>query len=231
MKELGKIVLHIPAREGSKRVPRKNMRNMNGKPMISYVIDAALKAKVTKNNYVNTDAQEIINYVTSQYPDAKIYKRDSELANDKASSDQFNFDIINKLNPDTLIMINPVCPLIEASDIISALKKYKSSDCDTLITSESTQMQTFCNGEPINIRLDEQLAPSQENGRITILNWAITIWEVSSFKKRMKEKGFAVLGDKREFFDIDSIKAIKVSEEKDFIFAEKNLILQSKGYY
>ena len=37
MKDLGKIVIHIPAREGSKRVPKKNLRHMNGKPMISFV--------------------------------------------------------------------------------------------------------------------------------------------------------------------------------------------------
>ncbi len=226
MRELGKIVLHIPAREGSKRVPRKNMRSMNGKPMITYVIDAVLDADITEHIYVNTDAEEIIDYVSMRYPAVKTYKRDPQLANDKASSDQFNLDIINALQPDTLIMINPVCPLIESSDIINAVKAYRNSDCDTLITSESTQMQTFCDGEPVNIRLDEQLAPSQENGKITILNWAITIWEVSSFKKRMEEKGFAVLGDKREFFDIEPIKAIKVSVEKDFLFAEQ--LLRSK---
>lgn len=228
MKNLGKVVLHIPAREGSKRVPRKNMRDMNGKPMISYVIDAALKANVTDNVYVNTDAEEIITYIDSTYPKVKIYKRDPELANDTASSDQFNSDIIRALQPNTLIMINPVCPLIEAGDIQRALEHYKQSDCDTLITSESTQMQTFCNNEPINIRLTEQLAPSQENGRITILNWAITIWDAKAFIDRMKRQGFAVLGEKRDFFDIDPIKAIKVSEEKDFLFA--SLLIQTQQH-
>ena len=227
MRDLGKIVLHIPAREGSKRVLRKNMRLMNGKPMIAHVIEATIRSDVTENIYVNTDAQEIIEYINEIYPSVKIYKRDPQLANDNASSDQFNFDIINALQPDTLIMINPVCPLIDESDIKKAVETYKKSDCDTLITSESTQMQTFCDGEPINIKLDEQLAPSQKNKKITILNWAITIWEVSSFKQRMKEQGFAVLGEKREFLDIEPIKATKVSEEKDFLFAQQLLKLRS----
>ena len=60
MKDLGKIVLHIPARERSKRVPKKNIRLMNNKPMISYCIDASIKANLTKEMYVNTDATEII---------------------------------------------------------------------------------------------------------------------------------------------------------------------------
>lgn len=221
MKELGKIVLHIPAREGSKRVVRKNMRNMNGKPMISYAIEAAIHSNITNLQYVNTDSEEIISYVKKQYPEFKIYRRDKELASDRVQSDSFNYDFIQNLNPDTLIMINPVCPLITAEDIHNALNFYKMSDCDTLITSESTKMQTFSNNKPININTSEPLAPSQNNERITILNWAITIWETSSFRKRMKKNGFAVLGEKRVFFDLDPIKAIKVSEEKDFYLVEK----------
>lgn len=226
MKELGKIVLHIPAREGSKRVPRKNMRLMNGKPMISYTIESSILADITKELYVNTDSDEIIRFVEKEYPDFKVYSRDKELANDKASSDQFNYDIIKQLAPDTLIMINPVCPLIDSNDIVQALAYFKNSDCDTLISSNSTQMQTFCNGIPVNINVDEQLAPSQENKNITILNWAITIWDARSFIERMKKQDFAVLGEKRDFYDLDSIKGVKVSEEKDFIFAE--MILKNK---
>lgn len=101
MREIGKIVLHIPAREGSKRIPRKNMRLMNGKPMISYTIEASFLANITKELYVNTNSYEIIKFVEKEYPDFKIYSRDKELANNKASGDQFNYDIIKKLQLDT----------------------------------------------------------------------------------------------------------------------------------
>ena len=223
MRELGKIVLHIPAREGSKRVPRKNMRDMAGKPMISYVIEASIKANITENIYVNTDAKEIIEYVKALYPTVKIYERDPVLANDTASSDQFNFDIINALEPDTLIMVNPVCPLLESEDIIKAFYFYKQNSCDTLISAVSTQMQTFCDSNPVNIRMDQPLAASQENKKVSILNWAVTIWDANAFKQRMIKQEFAVLGDYRLFFDIDPVKAIKVSEENDFLFAEELL--------
>jgi CMP-N-acetylneuraminic acid synthetase len=199
---------------------------MNGKPMISYVTEAVIKANITDQIFINTDSDEIIDYINQNYPKMKIYQRDKDLANDLASSDQFNFDIINKLNPDTLIMINPVCPLIDSLDIVNALKEYKNSDCDTLISSTSTKMQTFCDGEPVNINVNEELAPSQLNKVVTILNWAITIWDVKSFTERMNEKGYAVLGSKRYLFDIDQLKSVKVSEEKDFLFAES--LLKSK---
>jgi CMP-N,N'-diacetyllegionaminic acid synthase len=229
MKDLGKIVLHIPAREGSKRVPGKNLRLMCGKPMISYSTEAAIDSKITKHIFVNTDSKGIMDYIKGNYPAVSIYKREEDLANDQASSDQFNFDIINKLKPDTLIMINPVCPLIEAIDIINALEVYKKNNCDTLISSTSTKMQTFCEGRSININADESLAPSQINKLITTLNWAITIWDTKTFIERMNKNGYAVLGDNRLFFDIDIFKSVKVSEETDFIFAEKILKIKQKS--
>jgi CMP-N-acetylneuraminic acid synthetase len=221
MRELGKTALHIPAREGSKRVPRKNLRLMNGKPMISYVIEAALQSGVTEHCYVNTDSEELIAYVKSAYPRMKIYLRAKELCNDRAQSDDFNADMIRNLQPDTLIMINPVCPLIEAEDIQNVVEAYKNSDADTLITSCSTHMQTFCEGKPVNIDVMQPLAPSQENPLVTTLNWAITLWEAQPFLRRMEEKGFGVWGDKLMFYDIEPFKAVKVSVEDDFLFAEK----------
>ena len=154
MKDLGKIVLHIPAREGSKRVPKKNMRSMNGNPMISYTIRAALDSKTTNQIYINTDAEEIMAYVREEFPEVKIYERDKKLANDKASSDEFNLDIIEKLKPDTLIMINPVCPLITADDIANAVNCFKKEPCDTLISASSTKMQSFCDNRRLpNIQI------------------------------------------------------------------------------
>ena len=221
MKKIEKVVLHIPAREGSKRVPRKNMRLMCGEPMISYSIKAALDSKITKEVYVNTDSDEIVSYVEKYHKNCKIYHRDTKLASDDSSSDEFNFDIINKLNPDILVMINPVCPLIEHEDINQAFNQFKVSKCDTLISCSSTKMQTFCESKPVNIKIEEKLAPSQNNEEVSILNWAITIWDVNKFKQRMNNKGYAVLGDNLLFFNIGFFKGIKVSEEEDFLLAEK----------
>jgi len=223
MKKIGKVVLHIPAREGSKRVPKKNLRKMNESPMISYAIKESLESKITKEVYVNTDSSEIISYVEKNFSKCKIYMRPAVLASDNSSSEDFNLDIMNNLSADTLVMINPVCPLIKSSDINNAFKKYKESDCDTLISCSSTKMQTFCGNNPVNINLNEQLAPSQKNQTVKTLNWAITIWDCKSFRKRIKSLGYAVLGDNRLLYELDFIKCIKVSYEEDFILAEKIL--------
>ena len=58
---------------------------------------------------------------------------------------------------------------------------------------------------------------------VKTLNWAITIWDCKSFRKRIKSLGYAVLGDNRLLYELDFIKSIKVSYEEDFILAEKIL--------
>ena len=228
VKNLGKVVLHIPAREGSKRVPRKNIREMAGAPMISYVIKAAQESGVTENIYINTDAQEIIEYIYESHSSIGVYNREKVLATDSASSDEFNMDIINKLDVDTLVMINPVCPLIEGTDIQNALAEYKQSNCDTLITCSTTQMQTFCDNQPVNINPDEVLAPSQENPVVQVLNWAITIWDAKLFRQRFESLGYASMGGNRALFSIDHLKSFKVSEEKDFDICEALILSQKK---
>lgn len=209
-----KIIAHIPARGGSKRVPRKNLREINGKPMIAYIIEAARNVDGIDELYVNTDDDDILSI--GQKYGALPYKRDVNLANDTATSDEFNFDIIQKLKPDVLVMLNPVCPLITTEDISLAIKEFQKQGCDTLITSSKTKMQVFVEDEPVNISTAEMLRPTQENPEVHTLNWAITIWDASKFSKRFKEVGYASLGENRFLYHIDQYKAVKVSYEEDF---------------
>jgi CMP-N,N'-diacetyllegionaminic acid synthase len=153
---------------------------------------------------------------------AKVYQRPAALASDTATSDQYNMDLIDKLDPDILVQINPVCPLLETSDIESIIEAFKNSneDIDTLITTTTTQMQCFCREAPVNIDLGTQLAPSQHNPAVHICNWAVTVWDAGKFRERYLQKGFAVFGEKRKLYPIPPLKAVKISTEEDFLLAE-----------
>jgi CMP-N,N'-diacetyllegionaminic acid synthase len=226
MRALGKIVAHIPARAGSKRVKAKNLRLLNGKPLLSYSIECAIKAKVFDEVYVNSDSDEMLKLAESL--GAKGYKRNVELASDTATGDEFTIDFILQEKPDTLVMINPVCPLVTADDIKDAIEKFQNSTCDTLITCESTQMQTFSQGEAININSNEQLVPTQLNPSVETLNWAVTIWDAKQFIKNFELTGSAYIGKIRELFPIHPLHAVKISKEEDFAFAEALLKSQNE---
>lgn len=214
------VVIHIPARMGSKRVPRKNFRNLCGKPMLEYALKAAIESEVANEIYLNTDDCDLIEYVIKHHKSVKIYKRNVALTGDKTSSDEFNLDFIKSVEPDILVMINPVCPLIKSKHIQETFQFFVENNYDTVITASKSQMQHFMNLKPVNIRLDEPLAPSQENTPVLELNWAISIWKANEFKIRMKENGYAVLGTNLGLYEIDKYAGLKISEETDFLAIE-----------
>jgi CMP-N-acetylneuraminic acid synthetase len=225
MKEFKGILAHIPARAGSQRLKSKNLRMLRGKPMIAYAIENALNSACFDEIYVNTDCDKISTLAT-QYG-VKVYKRAPELASDSASGDDFTYDFINKIKPNLLVMISPVCPLIEPIDIKNAISIFKSSPgTDTLIATSKTQLQTFLEDKPVNIEIDTPLEPTQNNPTVFICNWAITIWDAKIFLERYRKFGYAYLGDKRILYPIDYTKSIKISTEEDFQQAE--LILASR---
>ena len=79
-----KNIAMIPARLGSKRVLNKNLRLINGKPLIGYIIDAVKKAGVFDEIYLNSEA-EVMRSIADDYG-IKFYKRPDHLSTDGAST-------------------------------------------------------------------------------------------------------------------------------------------------
>ena len=110
-----KIIAMIPARLGSKRVPKKNLRLLNGRPLISYSIETAVKSKIFDEVYVNSESN-IFSKIAEEYG-AKFYKRPSFLSKDSTNNDQFCIDFLNNITGDILIQILPTSPLISSLEI------------------------------------------------------------------------------------------------------------------
>jgi CMP-N,N'-diacetyllegionaminic acid synthase len=218
MRDLGKVVVNIPARAGSKRVKAKNLRDLCGEPLLSYAVKCALQCVNAANVFVNSDSSDMLGIGTGL--GAKEYRRSELLSSDDATGDMFTLDFIKNIQVDTLVMINHVCPLVTPQDVLNALDEFKKSDCDTLISCEETQMQTFCDGQAVNIDVTTQLEPTQNNRKIQILNWAVTIWDAASFLSNYEEMGSAYLGKNRLLFPLDPLHGLKISNEADFLMVE-----------
>jgi CMP-N,N'-diacetyllegionaminic acid synthase len=217
--KIKKLVAHIPARAGSKRVRSKNLRLMDGKPMIAYAIECAKACPEIETVYVNTDSPELMQ-LAREYG-VEVFERDPSLASDTASGDDFTQDIMTRLGLDTLLMISPVCPLVIPEDVRKAIAAFKTdAEADTLITCTETSMQTAKEGVFINIDPNGPLAPSQDNPKIQICNWAVTIWNAKVFLKNYAETRGGYCGSNRILFPIDPLHAVKVSYEEDFRMAE-----------
>jgi CMP-N,N'-diacetyllegionaminic acid synthase len=132
------ILIVIPARGGSKGVHRKNIREVSGKPLISWTIDAAIKSNVTEHIFVSTEDSEIARI--SEAYGAKVIKRPNLLAQDESKT----IDVVKhaisvveaklKIKFEYIFLLQPTCPLIEADDIRLALSALKRSCAKSLIS-------------------------------------------------------------------------------------------------
>jgi CMP-N-acetylneuraminic acid synthetase len=220
------IVASIPAREGSKRVKKKNLRLLNGKPMIKYAIEASKESKYLNDIYVNSDSDEIGNY--GKQLGVKYYKRDKYLGGDNITSDEYNYDFVKNLKPDILVQVNPVCPLITGKDIDEIIKYFLDKNLDSLVTVREEKLQAFCNNTPINFDLNKKLPRTQDISPVQICAWPVCIWKVSKFIENYENVGHAVFGGNLDLYPIPFLKSLKVSYEEDFVLAEKLLYIENK---
>jgi CMP-N-acetylneuraminic acid synthetase len=219
-----KIVGEIPARIGSKRVKKKNLRLLNGKSMISYAITAAKNSKLLNEVYVNSDS-DLLGRVATEH-EVQYYKRSKQLASDNAKQEEFNYDFIKNTSADVLVMINPVSPLIDSVDIDNVIQFFLDNDYDTVITTEDIRQQVFYKGEPVNINPYELLQPTQKISPIQLCTWTVTIWRASTFIETYENKKYGAFSGKVGFYPLPREKCLKISYEEDFKLVES--ILKSK---
>ena len=120
----------IPARGGSKRIPRKNIRPFAGKPMIAYAIEAAKQSGVCDTVVVSTDDEEIA-AIAARYGAELPFSRPPELADDHTPTVPVIAHVIETLRADgwpleKVACIYPGVPLINAGDIAGALDVLES---------------------------------------------------------------------------------------------------------
>ena len=130
----------IPARGGSKRLLRKNIRDFGGKPMINWTIEAAIYSSVFDKIIVSTEDWEIAGI--AEECGAEVVIRDEILADDYTPSSLVTVDIVSKLGGDIICQLLPTCPLRTGTDVIDAYKAFKKSGAPSQISITDFGWQT-----------------------------------------------------------------------------------------
>lgn len=136
MAKINKIAI-IPARGGSKRIPRKNIKNFYGKPIIAYSIEAALKSGVFDEVMVSTDDDEIAE-ISKKYGAAVPFFRSPELSTDMVNTAQVLIDVLNEYknngsNFDYVCCIYATAPFITYKRIKDGMNLLISKQVDCVL--------------------------------------------------------------------------------------------------
>jgi N-acylneuraminate cytidylyltransferase/CMP-N,N'-diacetyllegionaminic acid synthase len=141
MADTGEILVVIPARGGSKRLPRKNVLPLGGKPLICWTIEVALEAELNARVMVTSDDEEIL-ALARQYEGQGVsaYKRPDELATGAASTADVLIDAIKAeqaagYDPKTLVLLQPTSPLRNSDDIRVALEVFREGGCEETVVT------------------------------------------------------------------------------------------------
>jgi CMP-N-acetylneuraminic acid synthetase len=217
-----KFLAIIPARGGSKRLPRKNVLDLAGKPLIVWSIEAGLQSKYIDKVVVSSDDEEILNI--SKKTGAEILKRPEILASDTASTfDTIKHTIDNIKGYEYVVLLQVTSPLRSAKQIDQAIELLEEKNADAVVSvcemehsplwsntlDDSLSMENFLPEEILNKRSQDLETYFRLNGAIYICKTEKFLEEKSFF---LKKNIFAYVMSREYSVDID--------EEIDFKMAE-----------
>lgn len=229
-----KLLAIIPARSGSKGLKDKNIKELNGKPMIAYTINAAIESGVFDDIVVSTDS-EVYADIAMKYGADVPFLRPAYLSTDDAlTSDVVEYTIreLEKRGKkyDLLMILQPTSPLRKAKDILGAVKLLFEKDANSVVSvCEAEHNPLYMNILDETLSMDNFLAKDvksrrQELPKFYRLNGAIYLSKVDyylKYKDLYREGSYAYIMDKKKSIDID--------DELDFLITEHILKVFSEN--
>ena len=217
----------IPARSGSKGLVDKNIRLLDGKPLLAYSIRAALDSGMFDTVMVSTDSEKYAEIARERGAEVP-FLRSAETSSDKASSWDTVAEVLDNYEKlgrtfDTLMLLQPTSPLRKAQSIRDAYSEMEEKDANSIVSLcevDHSPLQT--NTLPEDLSLSEFVTGFAKGKRRQDLdtyyrfNGAVYLTKVPFFREYrdiFKDRCYALVMDKREYVDID--------DEVDFIIAEE----------
>jgi len=166
-----KKVAFIPARGGSKSIPLKNIKLLNGKPLIYYVAAALEESNEVDGVVVATDHDEIADTVNSfGFSKLKVYQRDPQNAEDQSSTESAILEFIEKAqlaDDDLFMLVQATSPFTTSEDFDKAIEKWQNENIDSLLTCARIKRFFWSeDGEPINYDFNNRPRRQDFNGTL-----------------------------------------------------------------
>ena len=224
-----KVLAIIPARGGSKGIPKKNIIELNGKPLIQYTLDMAKGSKYIDKIFLSSDDDEIIEVVNSLGVSSN-YKRPRVLADDNAKTVDVVIDSLEWLEenedyiPDVILILQPTSPLRLSKDINEAIIQFSKSSKECLVSvHEMIEHPYECvkgidssSWEYLENQKDYKTRRQDYSEKFYYINGAIYLVNIDFFKKNQV---FIQKGN-TDFYIMPHERGIDIDEYSDLRQAE-----------
>lgn len=216
----------IPARGGSKRIPRKNVKLFNGLPVISYAIAAAKESAIFDQIVVSTDDEEIAEIAIS-FGASIPWMRQKDLSDDYATTLSVMQDAVNQLDAAVndlkyVCCIYPATPLLSPSFLRDGLRILKNGEWDYVVTASPSKAPperslSIGNSKEINMRF-----PDYETTRTQDL--APAYFDAGQFywgRKTAWQLGLPILTSNSTILELPRELALDIDTLDDWHYAER----------
>lgn len=215
-----RTIAFIPVRGGSKSIPLKNIKILNGRPLVYWTLKAAQDCKEIDDIYISTDSLDIRNTVLGfQMSKVKVIERSSETATDEASTESAMLEFASQNEFNTIVLIQATSPLLCTEDLEKGLGVYNQPDVDSVLSV--VEQKRFIWDEkdgyvyPINYDVYKRPRRQDFNG-LLVENGAFYITSKQSLletKNRVSGKIKAVKMKETSYFEIDEPSDWTIVEE------------------
>ena len=221
-----KICIIVPIKHNSERVPGKNFRVFNGKPLFHIVLNTLLKSNYINHIYVDTNSPIVMESIKTDFKDTtiSIYERPLELQSGDTPTNVLLENIITKmnLNYDYYLQTHVTNPLLKVNTIDECIETFMEKEkkgYDSLFTAKQHQTRLYTNNNNIVTALNhnpDELIPTQELEPLYEENSCLYI-----FKKDILFERHHRIGYKPYIHVMNDIESSDIDIESDFILAEQ----------
>ena len=213
----------IPARIGSTRLKMKNLALINGKPLIYYAIQAAKESGVFDKIIINSD-HKVFSEIADRY-NVGFYLRSKKLGSSTTKSDDVVADFMREHpQADIVTWVNPTSPLQPGSEVSQIINYFLFKKLDSLITVETKQVHTICDGKPVNYAQNEIFSQTQDLTPVNPFVYSVMMWRTSCFLKDFVKNGHAMICGKFDVYPVSKMTALIIKTVEDLKMV--NLIIR-----
>lgn len=218
LKRKEKIIAMIPARMGSSRLKKKNLALIDGRAMVSFTLEAAIKSQVFDEVYLNAD-DSFFEGMAKEWG-AKFYLRPKDLGGGQIKSDHVVLDFMRQFPADITVWANSVSPLQTGPEIKSVVDFFVQENLDSLITSYKEQVHCMYQNRPLNFSFDGLFAQTQDLEPVERFVYSVMMWRNKSFIEHMEKDNHALMCGRFKTFPVSKASALVVKTAEDFKLVE-----------
>ena len=211
------IIALIPARMGSQRLPQKNLRELDGVPLITRAIRKCKDAGVFDEIWVNSEHPRFGEIARDE--GVHFHQRPEELGNHQATSEQFVREFLEKHDCEYVFQVHSIAPLLTARQVAEFVQTTRTGGYDVMLSYVPEQIECAMEGRPLNFTFDQK-TNSQELRPVQRITWSITGWRASTYLAAARAGRCATYAGKVGFFAIDRAAGHIIKTEEDLQLAE-----------